>query len=74
MSNSQRQSTELKWRKVHGEVFRNYKNNKENFFSSGATTFNKKLVLGDQVWVQTEETDTYNGYNVFAGHIIHPNF
>ena len=36
---------------------------------------NKKLVVGDQVWVESGESDTFAGeYTVFSGNIIHVDF
>ena len=36
---------------------------------------NKKLVVGDQVWAESSESDTFAGvYNVFSGNIIHVDF
>ena len=38
----------------------------------GGTAVNKKLVVGDQVWVESAESDTFVGtYSVFTGNIIH---
>ena len=33
---------------------------------------NKQLVVGDQVWAETTETETlHGGYTMFSGNIIH---
>ena len=47
----------------------------EEYFSSGTTTLNRKLVVGDKVWVENIASHTYHAeYNVFSGNIIHPDF
>ena len=44
-------------------------------YTLGATTLNKKLKVGDEVWVETLETYIYNnGLNVFSGSLIHLDF
>ena len=44
-------------------------------FTAGATTLSKRLVVGEQVWVETGSLDTFNReYNVFSGNIIHVDF
>ena len=36
---------------------------------------NKKLVVGDEVWIVSGEGDTFQGeYSIFTGNIIHVDF
>ena len=36
---------------------------------------NKKLVVGDQVWAESGQSDTFVGeYSIFTGNIIHVDF
>ena len=42
---------------------------------SGGTAVNKKLVVGDQVWIESRESDTFVGdYSIFTGNLIHVDF
>ena len=41
----------------------------------GGTAVNKKLVVGDQVWIESREADTFRGdHCIFTGNIIHVDF
>ena len=41
----------------------------------GGTAVNKKLVVGDQIWIESRESDTFVGeYTVFSGNIIRVDF
>ena len=48
---------------------------KTSFISSGTNTLNTKLVVGDKVWAETAQTDTYHeGFTIFSGNIINVDY